>query len=130
MKKKKCEWKHKFYCLAYTDQHVPVKEADKDELYSAGLGEKEIEFTNLNASAEEFRDILLEAFPQLKDSGGYQFLKCTPNTRSLEPLSGLVMHSPIKLKQRVGATRTYIRPLQKNLDTTPIEPEDDSSVCC
>ena len=41
----KCAWRHKFYCLAYTDQDkFPTCEADKDELYRAGLGEKEISF--------------------------------------------------------------------------------------
>ena len=128
-KKQKAEWKHKFYCLAYTSQNVPVKEAEKDELFSAGLGEKEIEFKNLHATAQEFRDTLYEAFPRLKDGGGYQFLKCLPNTRILEPLSGLVMQSPLKLKQRVGVCRTYIRPLQKDLDTTPFESEDECNVC-
>ena len=125
-KKRKSVWKHKFVCLAYTDQQVPVREAEKDELFAAGLGEKEIVFDDLFASAEDFRDILYEAFPQLRDGGGYQLLKCMPNSRRLEALSGLVMQSPHKLKQRVGAARTYIRPLQKKLDTTPTEQKDGS----
>ena len=78
-----------------------------------------MEFPKLDTTADEFRDILYEGFPRLRDGGGYQFLKCIPNSRQLEPLSGLVMSSPMLLKQRVGATRTYIRPLQQNLDTTP-----------
>lgn len=125
-KKRKCAWKHKFVCLAYMDQQVPVREAEKDELFAAGLGEKEIEFNDLLASAEEFRDILYQAFPQLRDGGGYQLLKCIPNSRRLESLTGLVMQSPLKLKQHVCAARTYIRPLQKNLDTTSIEQKDGS----
>ena len=119
-KSKKSAWRHKFVCLARTGQtRIPLKESEKDELFSAGLGEKEIEFPRLEATADEFREILYEAFPRLKDGGGYQFLKCVPNSRQLEPLSGLVMSSPILLKQRVGSARTYIRPLQQNLDTTP-----------
>ena len=125
-KKRKCAWKHKFVCLAYKDQQVPIREAEKDELFAAGLGEKEIEFDDLCASAEDFRDILYQAFPQLQDGGGYQLLKCIPNSRQLESLSGLVMQSPLKLKQRVGTARTYIRPLLKNLDTTPVEQKDGS----
>ena len=42
-KRKKNVWKHKFMCLAYLEQQVPLREAEKDELFIAGLGEKEIE---------------------------------------------------------------------------------------
>ena len=47
-----------------------------------------------------------------------------PNTHQLKPLPGLVMESPLKLNQRVGTARTYIRPLQKDLDNTPIQQKD------
>ena len=40
-KKRKCAWKHKFVRLAYKDQQVPIREAEKDELFATGLGEKE-----------------------------------------------------------------------------------------
>ena len=119
--KNKCAWKHKFVCLSRKGQNrTLLKECDKDELFAAGLGEKEIDFPRLDIPANEFRDILHETFPRLKEGGGYQFLKCIPNSRQLEPLNGLLMSSPSLLKQRVGSARTYIRPLQKDLDTTPI----------
>ena len=118
-------------CLARKGQsRIPLTEAEKDTLFSAGLGEKELEFPILDATADEFWEILYEAFPRLKHGGGYQFLKCIPNSRQLEPLSVMVMSSPSLLKQRVGAARTYIRPLQQNLDTTSnlSTAEDVSSV--
>lgn len=111
-------------CLAYLEQQVPLREAEKDKLFAAGLGEKEIEL-DLYMDAEEFRSCIFEVYPQLKDGGGYQFLKCIPNSRQLEPLSGLVMQSPMMLKQRVGSARTYIRPLQQNLDITPVKQVDE-----
>ena len=38
---KNCPWRHNFFGLAYTDQErSPTCEADKEELYKAGLGEK------------------------------------------------------------------------------------------
>jgi len=121
-KRRKCAWKHKFVCLAHVGQEkVPLREKEKDELFVAGLGEKEVEFDDLEASAEEFQEVIFNAFPQLRDGGGYQFLRCIPNSRSLEPLSGFVMSSPSILKQRVGTSRTYIRPLQRDLDTTPVK---------
>ena len=104
---------------------MPLKEAEKDKLFSVrGLGEKEIEL-DLDMNAEEFRSTIFEVYPQLKKGGGYQFFKCIPNSRRLEPLSGLVMQSPMMLKQRVGSARTYIRPLQRNLDTTPVRQLDE-----
>lgn len=40
-KQQKCVWKHKFYCLAHVDwSTVPCR----DELFAAGLGEKDIQF--------------------------------------------------------------------------------------
>ena len=118
-KRKKCAWKHKFMCLAYCGQSkLPSSEADRDELFEAGLGEKTIEFENINCSPNEFRETIFSAFPQLRESGGYQFLKCVPNARNLETLSPLVLTSPLMLKQRVGVARTYIRPLQRDLNLT------------
>ena len=35
------QWKHKFVCLAYRDQHrIPTTDVEKDDLLQAGLGEK------------------------------------------------------------------------------------------
>ena len=86
----------------------------------AGLGEKEVEFFDLNIDAGEFRDLLYKYYPNLKDGGGYQFFKCTANTRTLENLSPATLSSPDVLKSRVGNARTYIVPLQRDLDLTPI----------
>ena len=92
-------WKHKFYCLAYVGQrHVPTSEAEKDDLFEAGLGEKEVEFDQLDISADEFKQILFDAFPKLQDAGGYQICKCIPNSRKLEPLSSQVLASPLLLR--------------------------------
>ena len=76
--------------------------------------------------AAAFKELLLESFPKLKDGGGYQLLKGLPNSRNLEILSLVVHTSPGLLKQRVGNSRTYIRPIQKDLDLTPIEESIDA----
>ena len=69
-KRKKYAWKHKFVCLAYVGQsRIPTTEGDKDELFEAGLGEKDVEFESLNLSAEKFKAVLIEAFPQLCAAG-------------------------------------------------------------
>ena len=58
----KCPWRHKFVCLAYTDQSkMPATEFDKDELLQAGLGEKELLFDDIEISQEEFKEAVVEA---------------------------------------------------------------------
>ena len=124
-KRKKLEqpqWKHKFMCLAYRDQvKIPTTDAEKDELFEAGLGEKEVAFDSVDVGPEEFREVLYQAFPQLRRGGGYQLFKCVANSRTLEPLSRMVYSSPQSLRTRVGNAKTYIRPIQRDLDLTPIE---------
>ena len=114
--------------MAYKDQtRILTTDFDKEELYLAELGEKEIEFPTLDASAEEFKEILQTSFPRLRQGGGYQLLKCMPNSRKLECLSSGVYSSPAALK-RVGSSRTYLRPTQRDLDIEPAEDSSDSGV--
>ena len=93
---------------------------------------------DIDASQEVFQSHILDLFPHLKDAGGYRFLKGNVifliifqftlifYTRNLEPLSLYVHKSCRHLKER-AAKRTYIRPLQKDLDLTPLE--DEFVVC-
>ena len=120
--KPQCAWKHRFICLAYIDQtRMPTTDAEKDELLEAGLGEKEVEFVfSDDMDFDGIKEVLFQAFPRLEDGGGFQFLKGVGNSRALEPLSKMVYTSLKVLKQRVGQGRTYIRPIQRNLDISPL----------
>ena len=114
-------WKHRFVCLAYRDQvKIPTTDTDKDDLLKAGLGEKLIEFDDLDMDANGFREVILDAYPQLKNAGGFTFFKCAVNSRALEPLSQIVLSSPRMLKDRVGTARTYIRPVQRDMDLSAV----------
>lgn len=96
-------WKHRFVCLAHTDQQrIPLSDYEKDQLLEAGLGEREVEFYYQDMSFEDVKSVLFDAFPRLRDGGGFQFFKCAANKRILEPLSKLVYTSLRVLKQRVG----------------------------
>ena len=69
---KQSEWRHKFVCLAYRDQErIPTTDADKEELFQAGLGEKEIHFDNLDIDQSELKEILFANFPRLREGGGF-----------------------------------------------------------
>ena len=52
----------------------------------------------MDMSADEFKEIVFEAFPKLRDTGGYQICKCVPNSRKLDQLSSRVLASPLLLK--------------------------------
>ena len=108
-------------CLAYCDQYkIPTMDVEKDDLLQAGLGEKEVEFVSLDLDADEFRKVLYRAYPQLENAGGFQCFKCVQNSRRLEALSSVTLSSPALLKSRVGNARTYIRPIQNDLDLSII----------
>ena len=115
-------WRHRFVCLGYRDQdRIPTTDYEKDLLYQDGLGEKEVAFPSLEMDSASFKELILTTFPKLSDGGGFLFLKCLPNSRKLEILSTTVYTTPSILKQRVGNSRTYIRPIQKDLDLSPVE---------
>ena len=122
-KKKKSDsaWKHRFVCLSNVQQtRIPTTDEEKDILLKADLGEKEVLFERLEMDSTEFREVLYEMFPKLREGGGFQFFKCGANSRLLEPLSVTTLSSPKLLKSCVGYSRTYIKPLQKNLSLTPV----------
>ena len=118
---KGASWKHRFVCLAYRDQSkIPTTDTEKDDLLKAGRGEQIIEFDDVDMDANAFREVLLEAYPQLKDAGGFMFFKCAANSRALEPLSQVLLSSPRMLKDRVGIAPTYIRPVQHDTDLSAV----------
>lgn len=108
-------------CLAFTGQdRAPTTDGEKEELYQAGLGEKEIEFERIDMTHEDFRELLYTHFTQLKEGGGFQLLKRRSNSCNLEVLS-MAAHGSLKLlKERVGKGRVYIRPVQQDLDLSPL----------
>ena len=56
---KRTAWKHTFVCLAfYSQRKIPTTASDKDELFEAGLGRKEIEFTSLDLEPKDFRELI------------------------------------------------------------------------
>ena len=69
-------WKHKFVCLSYTDQEkIPTTDFDKEELFQAGLGEKQINFDDIDINQEDFKDVILDTFPRIEGGGGFRFMK-------------------------------------------------------
>ena len=57
---------------------MPTTEEEKDELFEAGLGEKEILFDELDLPAEEFKKVVLHSFPQLCQAVDISFVSVYP----------------------------------------------------
>ena len=118
-------WTHKYYCLAETDEErVPSTTLRKNELVLAGLGERSVTISDVNCTPQEFQEALLTEFPRLQQGGGFELLKCAPSTRQLELIPFRISNSPKLLKAWIGTARIYIRPIQVNLDLTPMEDSD------
>lgn len=53
--------------------------------------------------------------PNLENSGGFEFLRYTPNTKDLETISLKIAQSPKLLKSVVASGRVFLRPIQQDL---------------
>lgn len=109
-------WSVKMVCLSEKNaRRVPCSVAERETLVQAGLGEKVI-IPDITCSAQEFQGIIISAFPKLDGCGGFDLLRCTPNTKELEMISLAVSQSPKLLKSVVSGGKVFIRPIQQNLD--------------
>ena len=124
-------WTAQFFCLADRHQSKVPNASTKQILHNAGLGLKKIKL-QLNDSEEQVAEKILSAdlneenetlgFPQLRDGGGYELLQCLSNCRQLSLIS--CQWSVKELKANLGAqSKIYIRPIQHNLSTKPIQTE-------
>ena len=114
-------WTKQFYCLAYCDQtRVPVGDDELDELYHAGLGMKKITIPDMNTvTNSHFRKMIIDNFPKLSHGGGFEFLRCAPNTKQLEVFSELAQTNPKVLQERSQKGKIFIRPVQSDLIGPP-----------
>ena len=101
---------------SHNANRVPCTVADRETLVQAGLGEKKISIPDISCSPQEFRNIVVAAFPKLDGCGGFDLLRCIPNTKDLEAISLAVSQSPKLLKSVVGGGKVFIRPIQQDLD--------------
>ena len=115
-KNKPKNWTIKVVCLSDIDAtRVPSTVARREVLVQAGLGEKKVVVPDINCSGEDFRGLLIAAFPKLEGCGGFELLRCLPNSKDMEMLSCAVSQFPKLLKSVVGGGRIFIRPIQRYL---------------
>ena len=106
---------------------MPTKSIEKFLLNEAGLGIKEVSFP-IDATHAEFKEIIYKAFPRLQEGGGFEFLKCLPNSKSLEVIP-TSYYLPKHLKGFIGNGKVFIRPLQRSLDVC-LESSDEVYFYC
>ena len=118
-------WCKKFVCLSTTSADRVPSQTVKMQLEEAGLGEKLITVPDIDCSPEKFKDLLHGAFPMLKEGGGYELLRCRPQSRDLLLIGPQASNCPRLLKRRILNGKVYIRPIQRDLSLEPCMGEDD-----
>ena len=115
-------WTHQFVCVAENDQESIPSMHLKCQLTNAGLGEKKVIFNDKKCLWQHVKSVLEHEYPKLKDiDGAFEILRSSGSRRSLEviPIPPKGYTVPY-LKEALGQAIGYVRPLQKNLDNSPI----------
>ena len=90
---------------------------EKLKLRAAGLGDREITLDR-GWSASLLHEKLSETYPQLRDGGGYDFLRTegrSTTTLVVIPGSKTEGYSVQHLKDNLNQATAYIRPLQNGI---------------
>ena len=95
----------------------------------AGLGQRDVAFLEFGGSSE-FHPELLEAFPKLKQAGGYELLRTSEHSNKelavIPPPSG--GYTAQYLKAVVSQAKVYVRPLQHSLSLETVSGREDVSI--
>lgn len=117
-------WTHDFFCLASKEQVRAPSRAEKFDLQEAGLGRKKICFHS-KAKFPELCKKLEEEYPKLSQGGGFEIMRTghqgsnTILTTITPPASGYSVHF-LRDSSGLGQALAYIRPLQRDLDRSPV----------
>ena len=99
----------------------------------AGLGKMKLVFSNKKANHMEVQSFLEEKFPQLRDGGGIEVLRAVGGGGGQRPLHlvppGREGYTLSHIKERFSQAAVYIRPLQTDLDESPLPYEVNITLC-
>jgi len=129
-------WTVSFVCLASRHQSRIPSSTEKQVLFHAGLGMKKIKLDLEDKEEDVLEKVTcgdrgddgeIKGFPQLKESGGFEIMYCVSGVKELKPLN--CSWATKDLKANVGSqSKLYLRPIQKNLSTVSILPQNKSQV--
>eukprot|EP00794_Sanderia_malayensis_P012463 gene12462-13751_t len=131
-------WTVKFFCLSSRYFSKIPTTSEREILENAGLGFKKIKLDlsdneeevlkKLTSGVTEEGSNVTAGYPQLKSCGGFELLTCLSNSRDLKVLKCSMYAKDIKAKIDGGQGRISIRPIQKNLSTTKIVKDSQSTL--
>ena len=101
---------------------------DKVKLAKLGLGLKTLSFRS-EGDADHVHDVIVGAFPVLKDCGGYTLLRLDSGSRRLMEIEGPESGvTDSYLKDILSQAKLYIRPLQCDITVEDMQPYLEHSV--
>lgn len=117
-------WTHDVCMLARCDENTTPGRDRMEVLMRAGLGKMKLVFPNKKATHSEVCSFLNEKFPRLKDGGGFEVLRAVGGgggSRALHIIPpGKDGYSLPYIKERFSQAAVYMRPLQSDLDESPL----------
>ena len=120
-------WTHDVCVLGKCDENVTPDRQRMDILMQAGLGKMKLVFPNKKANHMEVQSFLEEKFPRLSDGGGIEVLRAVGGGGGQGPLHfvppGREGYTLAHVRERFSQTTVYIRPLQTDLDESPLSYE-------
>ena len=120
-------WTHDVCALGKCDENKTPDRPRMEKLMQAGLGKMKLVFPNKKASHSEFQSFLEEKFPRLIDGGGIEVLRAVGGgggQRDLHLVApGREGYTLAHVKERFSQATVYIRPLQTDLDESPLSNE-------
>ena len=124
-------WTAQIFCLANRQQASIPNASTKQILNNAGLGLKKIKFLLGDSETEVVKKIMSDevvegetlGFQQLKDAGGFELLQCQSNCRKLSMITCPWTVKDLKANLDTQS-KIYVRPIQQNLSTKPLKPEN------
>ena len=120
--KKPTSWVKEAACLLYKHQVKPPTTEERIKLARVGLGAKELTFDS-NGDAFHVHSVIMKHYPELEGCGGYSLMRLGSGSNELvniTPQKGGVMCVSY-LRDVLKSAKLYIRPLQKDLDASPLE---------
>ena len=119
-----------FFCLADSTASKTPSAIEKQILFKTGLGLKKkssliYKTTNRQSWAKSHPKRKMPTgnslgFPQLKECGGFELLRCAANCRDLSVISCSWNAKDLRSSLGGGQGKIYLRPIQKSLSTQPL----------
>ena len=117
---------HTFVCLENKDASTCPSSTEKQELFCGGLGERKIQ----SDDASEVHKKLIETYPKLVESGGYELLQTCGTSKYLisipQPHEG---YSALYSKSIGSSAKVNVRPIQHSLKVNTAEDAPSTQVC-